>query len=187
MTGRHMTVRGDGNSIEHMAFGGPIFYGHAASGFNEKAGHPGNVCWPQALAANKVFKMLDGKQREKALVSQLPAEQSVGFRGDEGGFPGIPVADLTADQKEHVQKTVQKVLRALSQRRPRRSPRVPRRSRADSTSARSPSTPTAIWATTSMWDNWRLEGPSFVWYFRGTPHVHMWINIGADASVKLNA
>ena len=56
MTGRHMTLRCDGNSTEHVAFGGPIFYGHAASGFNEKADHPGNVFWPQALAANKVYE-----------------------------------------------------------------------------------------------------------------------------------
>ncbi|MFM8222490.1 MAG: hypothetical protein ACKOJF_26600, partial [Planctomycetaceae bacterium] len=53
MTGRHLTVRCDGDSTEHVAFGGPIFYGHAASGFNEQPGHPGNVFWPQAQAANK--------------------------------------------------------------------------------------------------------------------------------------
>ena len=38
-----------------------------------------------------------------------------------------------------------------------------------------------------VWDNWRLEGPSFVWYFRGSPHVHVWVNVAADASVKTNA
>ena len=38
-----------------------------------------------------------------------------------------------------------------------------------------------------VWDNWRLEGPSFVWYFRGRPHVHVWVNVADDASVKLNA
>jgi hypothetical protein len=37
------------------------------------------------------------------------------------------------------------------------------------------------------WDNWRIEGPSFVWYFRGEPHVHIWINVSDDPSVKLNA
>ena len=37
------------------------------------------------------------------------------------------------------------------------------------------------------WDNWRLEGPSFVWYFRGSPHVHIWINVGDNPEVKLNA
>jgi len=38
-----------------------------------------------------------------------------------------------------------------------------------------------------IWDNWRLEGPSFVWFFRGTPHVHVWVNVADNASVKLNA
>ncbi len=37
MTGRHMTIRCDGHSADHVAFGGPIFYGHAAQGFNEEA------------------------------------------------------------------------------------------------------------------------------------------------------
>ena len=27
------------------------------------------------------------------------------------------------------------------------------------------------------WDIWRVEGPSFVWHFRGAPHVHAYINI----------
>src|SRR5204862_704724 len=36
MTGRHLTCRADGNSESHVALGGPIFHGHAASGFNEK-------------------------------------------------------------------------------------------------------------------------------------------------------
>jgi len=38
-----------------------------------------------------------------------------------------------------------------------------------------------------IWDNWRIEGPSFVWYFRGKPHVHVWVNIADDPAVKLNA
>jgi mismatch-specific thymine-DNA glycosylase len=46
MTGRQLTVRVDGHSIDNMAFGGPVFHGHAATGFNEKADHPGNVFWP---------------------------------------------------------------------------------------------------------------------------------------------
>jgi len=28
-----------------------------------------------------------------------------------------------------------------------------------------------------VWDIWRVEGPSFVWHFRGAPHVHAYINI----------
>ena len=33
MTGRHMTVRADGNSAAHVALGGPIFHGHAPSSY----------------------------------------------------------------------------------------------------------------------------------------------------------
>jgi len=32
-----------------------------------------------------------------------------------------------------------------------------------------------------VWDIWRLEGPSFVWHFRGAPHVHTWVNVGKKA------
>ena len=31
------------------------------------------------------------------------------------------------------------------------------------------------------WDIWRLEGPTFVWHFRGAPHVHAYVNIGKKA------
>src|SRR5881409_1565276 len=67
LTGRHCTRRCDGDSVEGAAFGGPIFYGHAAKGNNEKADHPGNAYWFQALRANEVWKSLDGRQRELAL------------------------------------------------------------------------------------------------------------------------
>ena len=30
-----------------------------------------------------------------------------------------------------------------------------------------------------IWDIWRLEGPTFVWHFRGAPHVHTYVNIAS--------
>jgi hypothetical protein len=189
MTGRHLTVRVDGNSVDHMAFGGPIFHGHQATrttGLNEELGHPGNIWWPHALQANKVYEMLDGKQREQALVARLPAEQAVAFRGEDGKFPGIPVTELKADQKEHLQKTVKMVFepyRHVDQQEVREC--LEKQGGLDACSL-------AFYAEGDMgddevWDNWRLEGPSFVFYFRGSPHVHMWIHIGSDPSVPLNA
>ena len=85
MTGRHMTIRCDGNSAEHVAFGGPIFYGHAADGFDEGPTHPGNVFWPQAQAANKLYQMLDGKQHEAGAACGAACRRTerVGFRGKE--------------------------------------------------------------------------------------------------------
>src|SRR5262249_50225163 len=88
MTGRHMTIRADGNTESHVAFGGPIFYGHAASGFNEKVHHPGNVFWHQAVMANKVYQMLDDKQKTRSLLEHMPYESEVAFQGPGGKFPG---------------------------------------------------------------------------------------------------
>jgi hypothetical protein len=186
MTGRHLTVRSDGNSTEHMAFGGPIFYGHAASGFNEKIGHPGNIFWHQALEANKVYQMLDGRQRAKALVARLPAEEAVGFRGRDGMFPGIPVAEMTRDQRGEVEKTLASLLspyRNSDQQRVRAC--LTAQGGLDKCSL-------AFYADGDLgddgeWDNWRLEGPSFVWYFRGKPHVHVWVNVADSPNVPLNA
>jgi hypothetical protein len=169
-----------------MAFGGPIFYGHAASGFNEKPGHPGNVYWEQALAANKVFEMLDGKQREKALVASNPVEEVVGFKGPQGKFEGIAVGDLSSDQKEQVQKTLAKLIE-------------PYRQTDQSEVAACLKAQGGLdkcWLAfyseddlgqDRVWDNWRLEGPSFVWYFRGFPHVHVWVNVADTPDVKTNS
>ena len=32
-----------------------------------------------------------------------------------------------------------------------------------------------------VWDVWQLESPNMLWYFRGAPHVHTWVNIRAKA------
>ncbi|MFN9624889.1 MAG: hypothetical protein ACK6AT_01320, partial [Planctomycetota bacterium] len=92
LTGRHSTLRCDGNTQKHVAFGGPIFYGHAAGSDDEGTDHPGNVFWEQAIAANGVYQMLDGKQRKMAEVAESPREEAVGFRPS-GPFPGIPVSE----------------------------------------------------------------------------------------------
>jgi hypothetical protein len=185
MTGRHLTIRCDGNSEGHVPWGGPIFHGHAASGFNERVGHPGNVFWHQALEANRVYQMLNEKQRQMALVARRPAESAVGFRRD-GPFPGIPLTELTRDQKDGVRRVLLSLLEPY-----RREDRdeimecIGRMGGLDRCSL-------AFYQEGDLgddgeWDNWRLEGPSFVWYFRGTPHVHIWINVSDDPSVPLNA
>jgi hypothetical protein len=186
MTGRHLTCRADGNSESHVALGGPIFHGHAASGFNEKVGHPGNIFWHQALQANQVFQMLDGKQRDKALLPRRPAESSVAFRGKDGNFPGIPVVDLASDQKELIHKVLMSLVEPYrEQDRAEIQECLQKQGGLDACSL-------AFYRDGDLgddgeWDNWRLEGPSFVWYFRGEPHVHIWINVADDPSVKLNA
>ena len=35
-----------------------------------------------------------------------------------------------------------------------------------------------------VWDIWRLEGPTLVCHFRGTPHVHAYINVRKREKAK---
>jgi hypothetical protein len=187
MTGRHMTIRCDGNTARHMAFGGPIFYGHAAEGFNEGPTHPGNVFWPQAQAANKLYQMLDGREQKQALLrKELPAENRVGFRGKNGEFPGLPVAELSRDQKEHLEQVMAMLIEPYRQ--------IDREEARQCLAAQGglEACHLAYYAQQDIgkdgvWDIWRLEGPSFVWHYRGAPHVHVWVNVADDPSVKLNA
>jgi len=186
LSGRHMTLRCDGDSAEHVAFGGPIFYGHDAGGGDEEPNHPGNVFWPQALAANGVFTMLDGRQRAQALVDVLPRENAVGFRGRGSQLPGIPVTDLSADQRAELERVLGTLLEPFRG--------------ADGAEARQclakqgglDACRLAFYrqgdlGNDGIWDCWRLEGPSFVWHYRGAPHVHVWVNIADTPEIALNS
>jgi hypothetical protein len=187
MTGRHMTIRCDGHSADHVAFGGPIFYGHAADGFNEGPQHKGNVFWPQAQAANKLYQMLDSKQQKEALVVKgLPKEQNVEFRGKKGDFQGLAVTELSSDQKEHLQKVMSMLVE------PYRQSDRDEVTKCIKSQGGLDACHIAYYAEgdigkDKVWDNWRIEGPSFVWHYRGAPHVHVWVNVADDPSVKLNA
>ena len=186
LTGRHMTLRCDGDSAEHVAFGGPIFYGHDAGGGDEERTHPGNVFWPQAVAANGVYAMLDGRQRALALSDGLPRENAIGFRGERGGASGIPVTELAADQRAELERVLGILLEPY---------RTVDRDEARTCLAKQGglercrltfSKQDDIGAD-GVWDNWRLEGPAFVWHFRGAPHVHVWVNIADTPTVPTNA
>jgi len=185
LTGRHMTLRCDGDSAEHVAFGGPIFYGHDAGGFNEKANHKGNVFWPQAVAANAVYGMLDGRQRQLALVNTTPRENAIAFQG-QGGGAGIPVSELSADQRQELDKVLAILLEPFRTR-DRDETRQCLAKQGGLDACRLAFYKHDDLGNDGVWDNWRLEGPSFVWHYRGAPHVHVWVNVADTPAVPTNA
>jgi hypothetical protein len=186
MTGRHLTIRCDGDSTEHVAFGGPIFYGHAANRqFNEPPHHPDNVFWYQALKANELYQMLDGKQRKEALVPESIEESAVQFRTGEIPPVGLPISELSKDQRAHAEQ----VLLALLE--PYRQIDQEEVKRCLAAQGGLDKCKLAFFqdgdlGNDGVWDVWRIEGPSFVWHFRGTPHVHVWVNVADDPSVKIS-
>jgi hypothetical protein len=184
LTGRHCTRRCDGDSTEGAAFGGPIFYGHASKSFNESPKHEGNAYWFQAQRANEVFAALDGKQREKALVNRIRKEvgtETVELTGKKTGLGGIPMSDLSADQKDLMKKVLADLLKPFRKADADESMKLIEATGFDhlhlSFSKQSDL------GNDGVWDNWQLEGPSMIWIFRGAPHVHCWAHIRDSATV----
>ena len=174
LTGRHLTLRADGDSVENMAFGGPIVYGHG------EETPASNLFHYQTKQVNEVFAALDGKQREVALLSQAPRESNVPLQGKAGTFPGIKVGDLSTDQ----QGLVNQVLKVLLA--PYRQEDVEEVMADLNAGGGLQALHMAFYQqgdldNDKVWDIWRVEGPNFVWHFRGAPHVHAYIHIGVKA------
>ena|ERR1044071_21970 len=177
LSGRHVTRRCDGDSVEGAAFGGPIFYGHAARSFHEAADHPGNVYWYQARRANEVFQMLDGKQRALALLDQPREEkgtETVRLSGTTD-LPGIPVGALSRDQKQLVRKVMGDVLAPFRKADADEALKLVERNGFDHLHM-------SFYRNEDIghdgvWDVWQIEGPAMLWYFRGAPHVHTWVHV----------
>jgi hypothetical protein len=182
LTGRHLTVRCDGNSVEGAAFGGPIFYGHQAGpNDEEKPDHPNNVYWYQAQRANEVFQALDGKQRKLALVDASRTEKATEtsrLRLPGEKIEGLPVSEMSADQRGLVRKVLADLLLPFRKQDSDEAMRI-----VDQSGGVQGLT-MAFFANRDLggdgiWDIWQLESPKAVWYFRGAPHVHVWVNVRA--------
>ena len=131
--------------------------------------------------------MLDKHQQEQALFATVcPTSRHVAFQGKKGKFQGLAVTDLSSDQKEHLQKVVAMLVE------PYRQSDRDEVTKCLKSQGGLDACHLAYYAqedigNDKVWDIWRLEGPSFVWHYRGAPHVHVWVNVADDPSVKLNA
>lgn len=177
LTGRHCTRRVDGDSVAGKAFGGPIFYGHAAESFNEGPEHKGNAYWYQAQSANKVFQMLDGKQRESALAPKEAPDNAatIQLKRQAGDLPGLAFSDMTSDQKDGVRGVLRDLLMPFRETDRDESMKLIEKGGIDNLHL--VFYQSGDIGNDGVWDNWRLEGPHMVWYFRGAPHVHTWVHI----------
>lgn len=184
ITGRHCTRRCDGDSVAGTAFGGPIFYGHQAGTHDtEPAEHPGNVFWYQAKRANEVFQALDGRQRKIALVDgrgrSERATETVKLAERGAGLPGIPVAELSRDQRELVRRVMGDLLAPFRPPDANEALKLVEAQGLEKLSLAYFRQPDL--GDDGVWDVWQLEGPGMLWYFRGAPHVHCWVHIRQPA------
>ena len=132
----------------------------------------------QTQQTNKVFQALDADQAKMALVkANPPKETAVQVQGDDGKFNGIAVSDLSADQKGLVKESLGVLLAPY-----RQEDRDEVMSIVEETGGVD-QLHMAFYQkgdleSDKVWDIWRIEGPAFVWHFRGAPHVHAYINVG---------
>ncbi len=183
LTGRHCTVRCDGDSVEGAAFGGPIFYGHASQSFRESPDHPKNIYWYQAQRANEVFRALDPKQQNLALLGDPRRENAaatVQLRKPGQPIPGLPVSEMTRDQRELVEKVLTDLLLPFRERDRDEALNYIRASGGVEAVSVSFYKNRDL-GNDGIWDVWQIESPTMVWYFREFPHVHAWANLRARA------
>jgi hypothetical protein len=173
LTGRHLTLRADGDTFDRLAFGGPLVYGHG-----EESSPEANLFFNQTKQVNKVFAALDAAQQKQALCSGAPEETSVELRGSAGTFAGIPVSALSADQRQLVDETLRVILA------PYRTEDIEEVMAAIDAQGGVERLQLAFYQDDDLeddkvWDIWRIEGPQFVCHFRGAPHVHAYLHVGS--------
>ena len=180
-TGHHVTRRCNGHTDAGTGFNGePVFYGHFAEKFRETKDHPGNPYWYQGLLFNKFVQGLDGKQQEKALISGKPPRSEkpdAVVQARNKDWPGLACRDLSADQQELFIETMRKMLVMF------------RKGDVDATiktirDRKMVESLHVSWydgkydiGSDKVWDTWQIEGPDMVWYFRGQPHIHAYLQV----------
>jgi hypothetical protein len=181
-SGRHVTLRADGGSDARVAFGGPVFYAHAHGSYVERPDHPGNVYWHEAVAASAWLDALPGELAARAVVPSLPPEPALGFRS---AIPGLPLSACDNGQRAAAGAIVDLL---LSHFRDQDRAHAHRCLEAQGgLGALSIQFARDGRMSAPRWDDWRLEGPSFIWHWRGFPHPHVWIHVATTPDVPLAA
>ncbi len=209
ITGFHLTTRATVDKRSNVAFGGPITHGHQPSGFYEQVGHPDNIFWYQTVKANEIFQDLDKTQQDKALIKgampyyefdgkvdrgavtlktarqEPPREHDIRFRA-ESERPGLRIADMTSDLQAGLDELIVDLLKPYCDAY-RQQVKLCLAAQGGLESCKLAFYQQYDLGDDHQWDNWRLEGPSLLWYFRGYPHVHIWIHVAADASAPVSS
>jgi len=182
-TGVHINLRVGGKSREGAAFGGPQVYGDQRG--NERVGLPGNLYRAQFVMAQRLLHNLDAGRRKEALIDEAPVQTQIELQGRSDSFPGIPVVELTADSKaiahellEHILSTYPAQDVAYARECLEANGGIDRLFLSYYQHGDDGEIPEA--------QVFRLEGPAAVFYFRGYPHVHAFVNVAMDGNAPLS-
>ena len=183
LTGAHLNLRLGGKSREGAAFGGPQVYGDQRG--NAVAGLPGNLYRDQFLLAERLLRGLDAGRRKAAVLDEAPVQTQIELQGRRGTFAGIPIAELRAEDKTVARELVERIFAVY----PADDVAYARECLAEGGGL------DALFLSyyrhgvdgdIPEGQVFRLEGPGAVFYFRGYPHVHAFLNVARDGDAPLS-
>jgi hypothetical protein len=183
-TGHHVTRRCFGNSDTNLGFGGPVFYGHFPDKFVETKDHPGNLYWYQGKIINKVYQSLDGKQQKKSLMMDSKP------RSENKNYPysfktenhhGLSTKDMSKDQQTLFINSMRDMLAIFRKDDIDASMKLIENDFKNLHLAFYGKDKYDV-GNDKVWDVWSIESPNMVWYFRGQPHIHCYLNIRNEMS-----
>ena len=173
LTGRHLTMRADGNSLDRVAFGGPIAYGHG-----DESDPKSNLFYFQTEQVNRVFESLDASQRKLALVGgNGQSEANVTVATDDRSMSGMAVEQMTDDQRALFEAALASILSPYREEDRSEAMQLVKSQPDSLGKLRLAFFRDSDLANDGIWDCWRIEGPNTVIHFRGAPHVHAFIHI----------
>ncbi len=183
LSGPHLNLRLGGRSAEGVAFGGPMVYGDQRG--NYRQGLPGNVYRYQFRTAQRLFRSLEPRQQQAAVLARSPIQTQIELQGRHGSFAGIEVADLSRSNKAMVRELIDSILSTYA------DEDVAYAHRCLEENGGMDRLFLSYYEEGEVDDSgeyqiFRLEGPAAVFYFRGFPHVHAFINIGMDGDAPLS-
>jgi hypothetical protein len=178
-TGHHVTRRCFGNSDTGHGFGGPVFYGHFPDKFVEDKNHTGNLYWYQGKIINKFYENLDGKQQKKSLIVETKPRSErkhFPFTFKAEGHEGLSTKDMSTDQQKLFAESMRSMLAIFRKEDVDSCMKLIEKDMTNLNIAFYGGKKYDVGGD-KVWDVWSIESPNMVWYFRGQPHIHCYLNI----------
>jgi hypothetical protein len=183
ISGPHLNLRLGGKNAEGVAFGGPQVYGDQRG--DGRLGLPGNLYRFQFEIAQRLFASLLLEQQQLAVQPTAPIQTQIELQGADGSFAGVAVETFSPESKTIVRELVDAIL-----------------------STYAPDDVAYAWQClennggidrlflsyyqdgeingSRQYQIFRLEGPAAVFYFRGYPHVHAFVNVAMNGNAPLS-
>lgn len=183
LTGPHLNLRLGGTSREGVAFGGPQVYGDQRG--NERAGLPGNVYRYQLDAARALLRSLTPGERAEVVLADSPIQTRIEVRGSAARLPGLPVASFGEASRDLARALVDGILSTYPDDDAEYARECLEANGGVGGLLFSCYEEDAL-PRRDLYPVFRLEGPAAVFHFKGTPHVHAFVNVARDGDAPLS-